>query len=144
MPTAKLRQDTVRPLAYVGAHNSPCIYWDDDIPCFGLRGYPADRRTDVVSYGVKYRKRLATLGRADALTLAEARKKGSSISRPGSPAAKTRRRTIPAQPPGPEARLTPRRDDHLGGHRGHRRSASINGFHVSGAIDSSSGSVLRG
>ncbi len=71
MPTAKLRQDTVRPLAYVGAHNSPCIYWDDDIPCLGLRGYPADRRTDVVSYGVKYRKRLATLGRADALTLAK-------------------------------------------------------------------------
>jgi len=79
MPTARLRQDTVRTLAYVGERNSQCIYWDDDIPCFGLRVYPADRRTYVVSYRVKYRKRLATLGRADALTLSEARKRARAF-----------------------------------------------------------------
>ncbi|MGH8290752.1 MAG: Arm DNA-binding domain-containing protein [Steroidobacteraceae bacterium] len=75
MPAAKLRQDTVRSLPYIGEQNSQCIYWDDEIPCFGLRVYPAGRRTYVVSYRVKHRKRLAKLGRADALTLAEARKK---------------------------------------------------------------------
>ncbi len=79
MPTAKLRQDTARTFAYAGERNSQRIYWDDDIPCFGLRGYGADRRTYVVSYRVKYRKRLATLGRADALTLSEARKKARAF-----------------------------------------------------------------
>lgn len=79
MPAAKLRQNTLRSLPYVGERNSQCIYWDDEVPCFGLRVYPTGRRTYVVSYRVKHRKRLAKLGRADALTLAEARKKARTF-----------------------------------------------------------------
>ncbi len=79
MPAAKLRQDTVRRLPYLGEQNSQCIYWDDEIPCFGLRVYPTGRRTYVVSYRVNQRKRLAKLGRADALTLAEAHKKARTF-----------------------------------------------------------------
>lgn len=79
MPAAKLRQNTLRGLPYVGDQNSQCIYWDDEVPCFGLRVYPTGRRTYVVSYRVKHRKRLAKLGRADALTLAEARKKARTF-----------------------------------------------------------------
>ena len=44
---------------------------------FGLRVYPSGRRTYVFSYRVNRRKRLAKLGRADALTLDQARKKAS-------------------------------------------------------------------
>ena len=79
MPTAKLRQDTVRILPYTGEKNAQCIYWDEEIPCFGLRVYPAGRRAYVVTYRVHHRKRLANLGRADALTLAEARRKARAF-----------------------------------------------------------------
>src|SRR5271167_4821111 len=75
MPSTKLRQDTIRSLEYFGDNNSQCIYWDEALPAFGVRVYPNARRTYVSSYRVQGRKRLATLGRADVLTLDEARKK---------------------------------------------------------------------
>ncbi len=75
MPSTKLRQDTIRSLEYFGDNNSQCIYWDEALPAFGVRVYPNERRTYVSSYRVQGRKRLATLGRADVLTLDEARKK---------------------------------------------------------------------
>ena len=79
MPTAKLRQDTVRIVPYFGQKNAQCIYWDEEIPCFGLRVYPSGRRSYVVTYRVNHRKRLANLGRADALTLADARRKARAF-----------------------------------------------------------------
>jgi integrase len=75
MSSTKLRQDGIRRLAYVGDKNSQCIYWDEDFPCFGVRVYPSGRRAYVCSYRTSRRKRLAILGRADALTLDAARKK---------------------------------------------------------------------
>ena len=79
MPTAKLRQDTVRIVPYFGEKNAQCIYWDEEIPCFGLRVYPSGRRAYVVTYRVNHRKRLANLGRADALTLSDARRKARTF-----------------------------------------------------------------
>jgi integrase len=64
---------------YFGEKNAQCIYWDEEIPCFGLRVYPAGRRAYVVTYRVNHRKRLAKLGRADALPLAEARRKARTF-----------------------------------------------------------------
>ena len=75
MASTKLRQDGIRRLPYLGEKNSQCIYWDEDLPCFGLRVYPSGRRAYVCSYRAGRRKRLAILGRADALTLEGARKK---------------------------------------------------------------------
>ena len=76
MPTVKLRQDTARTLPYKGdGQNRQCVYWDEALECFGLRVYPSGRRVYVCSYRVQRRKRLALLGRADALTLDQARKK---------------------------------------------------------------------
>jgi site-specific recombinase XerD len=75
MPTIKLRQDTARSLPYVGSENSQCIYWDESFNGFGLRVYPSQRRAYVYSYRVDRRKRLAMLGRADVLTLDQARRK---------------------------------------------------------------------
>lgn len=76
MPTLKLRQDTVRTLPYIGrGGKGQCVYWDEQLECFGLRIYPSGRRVYVCAYRVLRRKRLASLGRADVLTLEQARKK---------------------------------------------------------------------
>jgi len=76
MPALKLRQDIVRSIPYQGAGGKhQCVYWDEAMECFGLRVYPSGRRVYVCSYRVNGRKRLARLGRADALTLDQARKK---------------------------------------------------------------------
>lgn len=78
MPIRKLRQDTVKTLPYVGAHHKQqCIYWDDTLESFGVRVYASGRRTYVYTYRVNRRKRLARLGRVDALSLEQARKKAS-------------------------------------------------------------------
>jgi hypothetical protein len=76
MPTLKLRQDTVRNVPYQGrGEKHQCVYWDAALEGFGLRVYPSGRRVYVCSYRVQRRKRLATLGRADVLTLDQARKR---------------------------------------------------------------------
>jgi integrase len=75
MTTRILRQDTIRSLPYLGAGNVQCIYWDQHLPCFGVRVYPSGRRAFVCSYRALGRKRLATLGRGDVLRLDAARKK---------------------------------------------------------------------
>jgi hypothetical protein len=53
------------------------VYWDEALECFGLRVYTraAVASTFARSYRIDRRKRLAYLGRADVLTLAQARAK---------------------------------------------------------------------
>jgi Arm domain-containing DNA-binding protein len=51
------------------------VYWDEALESFGLRVHPSGRRVYVCAYRVNQRKRLATLGRADALSLDQPRKK---------------------------------------------------------------------
>jgi integrase len=79
MPALKLRQDLVRSIPYQGPGGKhQCVYWDESLECFGLRVYPSGRRVYVCSYRVRGRKRLASLGRADVLTLDQARKKATA------------------------------------------------------------------
>lgn len=81
MPALKLRQDIVRTIAYAGANGKQqCVYWDEALEYFGLRVYPSGRRVYVCSYRVNQRKRLTTLGRADVLSLDQARKKAIANS----------------------------------------------------------------
>lgn len=76
MPRLKLRQDIVRTVSYCGpGGKGQCVYWDEALESFGLRVYPTGRRVYVCTYRVNQRKRLATLGRADAMSLDMARKK---------------------------------------------------------------------
>jgi integrase len=76
MPRLKLRQDVVRTVPYAGpAGKGQCVYWDEALESFGLRVHPSGRRVYVCAYRINQRKRLATLGRADALSLDQARKK---------------------------------------------------------------------
>jgi hypothetical protein len=76
MPKAKLRQDNIRSLEYVGAAHgkAQCIYWDLALPGFGLRKFPNGRGSYVCSYRVQKRKRLVDLGRSDSITLEQARR----------------------------------------------------------------------
>jgi hypothetical protein len=79
MPALKLRQDIVRTVPYRGSGGKhQCVYWDESLESFGLRVYPTGRRVYVCAYRVGHRKRLATLGRADALSLDHARKKAKT------------------------------------------------------------------
>jgi integrase len=79
MPATKLRQDTVRTLPYLGRGDKhQCVYWDEAFESFGVRVYPSGRRTYVCSYRINRRKRLAKLGRVDAITLDQARRKAQS------------------------------------------------------------------
>ena len=80
MPKVKLRQDTIRSLDYVGAAHgkSQCIYWDLALPGFGLRKFPNGRGSYVCSYRFQMRKRMADLGRADSVTLDQARRKAKA------------------------------------------------------------------
>ena len=77
MPQAKLRQDNIRSLEYVGAaaEKSQCIYWDAALPGFGLRKYPNGRGSYVCAYRIQKRRRLVDLGRSDTITLEQARRK---------------------------------------------------------------------
>ena len=77
MPQIKFRQDTIRTLPYVGVNNAQCIYWDALMRGLGFRVLSGGRRSYVCAYRVHRRKRLATLGRVDVLTLEEARKKAT-------------------------------------------------------------------
>ncbi len=79
MPTVKFRQNTIKSLPYSGSGNAQCIYWEAGFPCFGTRVYPNGRRSYVCSYRVQGRKRLATLGRVDILTLEQARKQARAF-----------------------------------------------------------------
>jgi integrase len=76
VPTLRLRQDNVRTVPYQGRGDKhQCVYWDEALESFGLRVYPTGRRVYVCAYRVNSRKRLARLGRADAVSLDHARKK---------------------------------------------------------------------
>ena len=76
MPQLKLRQDIVRTIPYRGTGGKgQCVYWDEALESCGLRVHPSGRRVYVCAYRINQRKRLATLGRADALSLDQARKK---------------------------------------------------------------------
>lgn len=74
MPTVTLTPDGVPVLPYLGrGANHQCIYWDRTLSCFGVRVYPSGRRAYVCSYRIQRRKRLQVLGRAEVLTLDQAR-----------------------------------------------------------------------
>jgi hypothetical protein len=52
---------------------SRCVFWDDEVPGFGLRVYPSGKKAFVVSYRARGLKRQATLGSYGKLTIQQAR-----------------------------------------------------------------------
>ena len=69
----KLTQPTVNKLS-LPEGKSDAIYFDDDVPGFGLRLRGGGKRSWIFQYGIGSKQRRMTLGAASALTLASARK----------------------------------------------------------------------
>ena len=68
-----LTKKRIDALVYEGNANERDVRWDDRLPGFGVRVYPSNRKSFVLSYRCKGRKRLLTLGRYGVLTLDQAR-----------------------------------------------------------------------
>jgi len=56
-----------------GGEGRRVVQWDDAVPGFGLRVYPGGRKSFVLSYRHRTRKRLLTIGPFGALTVQQAR-----------------------------------------------------------------------
>jgi hypothetical protein len=86
MPISTLCQTTLQTLPFTGIHpQAQCIYWDAALPAFGLRVYPSGRRSFVCAYREGGRKHLVRVGRADVLTLIEARERARSVLKAHTP-----------------------------------------------------------
>lgn len=54
---------------------SRCVYWDDEVAGFGLRVFPSGKKSFVLLYRARGRKRQVTLGVYGVLTVQKARKR---------------------------------------------------------------------
>lgn len=75
----KLTKKAIDRMRYEGDGQSRDVRWDDQLPGFGVRIYPAGRKAFVLSYRSKGRKRFITLGAYGVLTLDQARDKARSL-----------------------------------------------------------------
>lgn len=71
--TLRLTKRAIDAMHYRGAGNRRDVRWDADVRGFGVRVYPSGRRTFVLSYRVRGRKRMMTLGDFGVLTVQQAR-----------------------------------------------------------------------
>lgn len=71
--TEKLTKRLIDTLAYAGDGTSRDIRWDTDIPGFGIRLYPSEKKAFVLSYRQNGTKRLFTIGQYGKITLEQAR-----------------------------------------------------------------------
>ena len=73
MQRVHLTKRQIDAFVYNGESNERDVRWDNRLPGFGVRVYPSGRKSFVLSYRCKGRKRLITLGRYGVLTLDQAR-----------------------------------------------------------------------
>ena len=73
MPTIKLTNPQIKGFAYEGDGKSRDVRWDTEVPGLGVRVYPSGKKSFVLSYRVRGRKRLLVLAAYGKMTLAEAR-----------------------------------------------------------------------
>jgi len=74
----KLTQRTLGTLELPAGKND-VIYFDDDLPGFGIRIRSRGSRTFILQYGFGTRTRRHTLGKVTALSLSQARKMASEL-----------------------------------------------------------------
>jgi len=75
----KLTKKAVDGFKYKGDGQSRDVRWDDRLPGFGVRIYPAGRKAFILSYRANGRKRLMTLGTYGPITLEQGRNKARSL-----------------------------------------------------------------
>jgi Arm DNA-binding domain len=68
----KLTEETVRTLV-VPEQATDKVFWDDALPCFGVRVYRSGKRSWVIQYAIEGRTRHITIGSIDLFKLTEAR-----------------------------------------------------------------------
>jgi len=71
----KLTKTQIDGFVYQGPAPRRDVRWDTAVPGFGVRIYPSGKKSFVLSYRLKGRKRLFTVAQYGALTLDEARKR---------------------------------------------------------------------
>lgn len=89
MATVKLTTKAIKAFRYEGKRKvirgretfSRDVRWDTDLPGFGARVYPSDKKAFVVAYRVKGRSRLYALGAFGKLTLDQARDEAREVFR---------------------------------------------------------------
>lgn len=69
----KLTKTVIDKTNYNKVNNARQFLWDSDIPGFGVRIYPSNKRTFILSYNLNGRKRLLSIGAYGVLTLDQAR-----------------------------------------------------------------------
>lgn len=74
MKVKKLTKSVIDGLEYDPKGKSQQIIWDPELPGFGVRVYESGRKSFVVSYRVRRRKRLHVIGAYGVWTLTKARK----------------------------------------------------------------------
>jgi integrase len=80
MPQLHLTERSVRRLEAPDPSGEQTFYWDTSMPGFGVRvGAKTPVKTYVCKGGVNGRSKLRTIGRADVLTLVQARRKATEI-----------------------------------------------------------------
>ncbi len=95
----KLTAQVIKNLVHPGG-KSDVVFWDEQIPNFGIRIYPSGKKAFVMMYSIRGRLRRHTLGQYPKITLHDARKmaleglgmiaKGIDPSRPESNLSKPR------------------------------------------------------
>lgn len=70
----KLTKRTIDKFTYAGGWD---VRWDDDLPGFGVRIYPSGKKSYMLSYRARGRKRRMVIGNCNAMTLTQARERAA-------------------------------------------------------------------
>ena len=79
MPVTRDRRLSVRTVGRLSVEEREVIFWDRDLPGFGVRVYPSGTKTFVVQSRGEGRSRRLTIGRHGAITADEARERAARI-----------------------------------------------------------------
>ena len=79
MPVTRGRRLSVRTVGRLSVEEREAIFWDRDLPGFGVRVYPSGTKTFVVQSRGEGRSRRLTIGRHGAITADEARERAARI-----------------------------------------------------------------
>ena len=99
MPVTRGIRLSVRTVGRLSVAEREAIFWDRDLPGFGVRVYPSGTKTFVVQSRAEGRSRRLTIGRHGAITAGEARERARPHHRPHQVLGRSR-----APPPAPGSR----------------------------------------
>lgn len=75
-----LTKSSIEKLKYDGKGKSQRIHWDDKLSCFGVRVFPTEKKSFVITYRNSFgTKRIMTIGKFGVLTLQQAREKAKKL-----------------------------------------------------------------